>query len=195
MTDDNLKNQHLTEDQVDDNDTQDTENGNPFDPDNLDPEMMAGVQKMMEQLQRADELEKEVNDLKGKYARLLADFENYRRRTNQDVLDAQTAGVAKAAETIFPIHDDMERALMAAQQNPESVVGGLQGVLNNLLRTFEKLGLEQTGKEGETFDPAFHEALTVVPGEQDDVIVQVYQTGFKIGSKLVRPARVVVSKK
>lgn len=195
MTDDNLKNQHLTEDQVDDNDTQDTENGNPFDPDNLDPEMMAGVQKMMEQLQRADELEKEVNDLKGKYARLLADFENYRRRTNQDVLDAQTAGVAKAAEAIFPIHDDMERALMAAQQNPESVVGGLQGVLNNLLRTFEKLGLEQTGKEGETFDPNFHEALTVVPGEQDDVIVQVYQTGFKIGNKLVRPARVVVSKK
>lgn len=192
MSEENLKDQHLTEDQVDDNDTDNTSG---FDPDNLDPEMMAGVQKMMEQLQRADELEKEISDLKGKYARLLADFENYRRRTNQDVLDAQGAGVAKAAEVLFPIHDDLDRALQAAQQNPDSVIGGLQGVLNNLLRSFEKLGLEQTGKEGEHFDPNFHEALTVVPGEQDDVIVQVYQTGFKIGSRLIRPARVVVSKK
>ncbi|GGJ54789.1 nucleotide exchange factor GrpE [Deinococcus roseus] len=193
MSEENLKDQHLTEDQVDEENTEEDTSG--FDPEGFDPNMMAGVQEMMAKLQRADELEKEIGDLKGKYARLLADFENYRRRTNQDVLDAQSAGVGKAAEALFPIHDDLDRALQAAQQNPESVLGGIQGVYNNLIRAFEKLGLEQTGKEGEQFDPNFHEALTVVPGEQDDVIVQVYQSGFRIGSKLIRPARVVVSKK
>ena len=195
MSEDNKVQNAEQEQDLINQDFEDEDTGNPFDPSNMDPEMMEGVQKMMEQLQRADELEKEVSDLKGKYARLMADFENYRRRTTQDVLDAQTTGVGKAVELLFPIHDDLDRAIQSAQQNPETIIGGVQGVFNNLLRAFEKLGLEQTGKDGETFDPNFHEALTVVPGEQDDVIVQVYQSGFKIGNRLIRPARVVVSKK
>jgi molecular chaperone GrpE len=68
-------------------------------------------------------------------------------------------------------------------------------VQQKVLNIFEKLGLSATGKEGETFDPQWHEALQVVPGEQDDTVVQVFQMGFRMGERLVRPARVVVSQK
>ena len=165
-----------------------------FDPSMLDEGMLGQVQEMMGKLQRADELEGELNDLRNKYARLMADFENYRRRTNQDVLDAKGAGISKAVEELLPVYDDLARALEAAQKDPASVLGGLSGVQGAMLRTFEKLGLTQTGAEGEVFDPALHEALQVIPGERDGVIVQVYQSGFKLGDKLVRPARVVVEK-
>lgn len=160
----------------------------------FDPAMFAQVEEMMTKLQRADEAERELNDLKGRYARLLADFENYRRRTNQDVIDAKGAGVAQAAEEMMPILDDLSRALDMGRGDPAKILSGLESVTGSILRTFEKLGLTPTGKEGEAFDPAFHEALTVVPGERDGEIVQVFQIGFRMGDKLVRPARVVVTK-
>lgn len=161
--------------------------------DAFDPAMFAQVQEMMEKLQRAEELERELSDLKGKYARMVADFENYRRRTNQDVIDAQGVGVAKAAEEMMPIYDDLTRALEFGKDDPTKILSGLESVSGAILRTFDKLGLTPTGSVGEAFDPAFHEALTVLPGERDGVILQVYQVGFRMGDRLVRPARVVVS--
>lgn len=201
MTNDD-QNKRTIDADFDEADTEDVELENedtPFDPANFDPSMLdenmlGQVQEMMGKLQRADELEGELNDLRGKYARLLADFENYRRRTNQDVLDAKGAGISKAVEELLPVYDDLARALEVAKKDPASVLSGLSGVQGAMLRTFEKLGLEQTGAEGEPFDPALHEALQVVPGERDNVIVQVYQSGFRMGDKLVRPARVVVEK-
>lgn len=160
----------------------------------FDPAMFAQVEEVMQKLERAEELERELNDTRGKYARLLADFENYRRRTNQDVIDAQGSGVAKAVEALLPMFDDLSRAIEAAQKDPAGIVGGVSSVRDGMLRTFERLGLTQTGAEGEAFDPAWHEALSVVPGDRDGVILQVYQVGFRLGDKLVRPARVVVMK-
>ncbi|AFZ68680.1 nucleotide exchange factor GrpE [Deinococcus peraridilitoris] len=160
----------------------------------FDPAMFAQVEEVMKKLERVDELERELNDTRGKYARLLADFENYRRRTNQDVLDAQGTGVAKAVEALLPVFDDLSRAVEHAEKDPGSIVGGVSSVRDGMLRTFERLGLTQTGAEGETFDPAWHEALTVVPGDRDGEILQVYQVGFRLGERLVRPARVVVVK-
>ena len=166
-----------------------------FDPSMLDPNMFAGVQEMMEKLQKADELERENNDLKGRLARLAADFESFRRRTASDAADAQAKGTADAAEALMPVYDDVSRALEMGSADPAKLIPGMQNVQSKVLSVFEKLGLSATGKEGETFDPQWHEALQVVPGEQDDTVVQVFQTGFRMGERLVRPARVVVSKK
>lgn len=160
----------------------------------FDPAMFAQVEEMMRRMEKADEVERDLNDLRGRYARLMADFENYRRRTHQDVIDAQDRGVAKAAEELMPVYDDLARALEMGRSDPAKLIGGLESVTGTILRTFEKLGLTTTGREGEPFDPAFHEALTVVPGERDGVIAQVYQVGFRMGDRLVRPARVVVEK-
>ena len=166
-----------------------------FDPSTLDPSMFAGVQEMMDKLQRSDELERENNDLKGRLARLAADFESFRRRTASDAADAQAKGTADAAEALMPVYDDVSRAIEMGTADPAKLIPGMQNVQAKVLSVFEKLGLSATGKEGDTFDPQWHEALQVVPGEQDDTVVQVFQTGFRMGDRLVRPARVVVSKK
>jgi molecular chaperone GrpE len=161
----------------------------------LDPAMFAQVQEMMSKMQRADELEQEVLELKGRLGRLMSDFEGYRTRTQQDLSAAETKGIAKAVETLCPVLDDLSRAIEFGQKNPEGILAGLDTVQSNMLRLFGKLGLEQTGHKGETFDPNFHEALQVIEGEEDDVIMDVFQVGFRIGDKLVRPSRVVVSRK
>ena len=103
--------------------------------------------------------------------------------------------MSKAAEALMPVYDDMDRAVTMGAGDPAKLIPGMQAVQNKILTTFAGLGLEATGKEGETFDPQWHEAIQVVPGDEDDRIVQVYQLGFRMGDRLVRPARVVVSKK
>lgn len=160
----------------------------------IDPAMFEQVQEMMGKLQKLDELERENADLKGKLSRLAADFENYRRRTAEDVSAAENVGVAKAAETLLPIYDDLARALEMGARDPQKILPGVKTVQGALLRAFEKLGVSAVGQEGETFDPTLHEALQVVPGPRDNVIAQVYQVGFRLGDRLVRPARVVVSR-
>ncbi|GAA0513220.1 nucleotide exchange factor GrpE [Deinococcus depolymerans] len=163
--------------------------------DGMDENMFGQVQEMMAKLGRADELEKENADLRGRLARLAADFDNYRRRTQEDVAAAQGQGISKAAEALMPVYDDMDRAVTMGAAEPAKLIPGMQAVQGKILTVFSGLGLEATGKEGEAFDPQWHEALQVVPGDEDDVIVQVYQLGFRMGDRLVRPARVVVSRK
>lgn len=161
----------------------------------MDEGMFAQVQEMMGKLERADELERENADLKARLGRLAADFEGYRRRTQEDVEAAQGQGVAKAAEALMPVYDDLDRALSMGAGDPARLIPGMQAVQNKVLLVFGGLGLEATGREGEVFDPRWHEAIQVVPADEDDVIVQVYQLGFRMGDRLVRPARVVVGKK
>ncbi|WP_104989800.1 nucleotide exchange factor GrpE [Deinococcus sp. NW-56] len=161
----------------------------------MDEGMFAQVQEMMGKLERADELEKENAELKNRLGRLAADFESYRRRTQEDVDAAQGQGVAKAAEALMPVYDDLDRALSMGTGDPAKLIPGMQAVQNKVLLVFSGLGLEVTGREGEVFDPRWHEAIQVVPADEDDVIVQVYQLGFRMGDRSVRPARVVVGKK
>ena len=161
----------------------------------MDEGMFAQVQEMMAKMEKADELEKENADLRGKLGRLAADFESYRRRTQEDVSAAEGNGKAKAAEAMMPIYDALERAVTMGAGDPAKLIPGVQAVQSSVLRVFGQLGLEATGQIGEQFDPQWHEALQVVPGDEDDAITQVYELGFRMGDKLVRPARVVVSKK
>ncbi|WP_161883963.1 nucleotide exchange factor GrpE [Deinococcus alpinitundrae] len=163
--------------------------------DGMDEGMFAQVQEMMAKMEKADELEKENADLKGRLGRLAADFESYRRRTQEDVSAAEGNGKAKAAEAMMPIYDALDRAVTMGAEDPAKLIPGMQAVQTSLLKIFSGLGLEASGKVGEHFDPQWHEALQVVPGDTDDTITQVYELGFKMGERLVRPARVVVSKK
>jgi len=161
----------------------------------MDEGMFAQVQEMMGKLERAGELEAENADLRGKLGRLAADFESYRRRMQDEVAEAEARGVAKAAEGLMPVYDDLDRAVTMGSADPAGLIPGVQTVQATVLRVFAGLGLEPTGQEGEPFDPQWHEALQVVPGDEDDQVVQVYQLGFRQGDRLVRPARVVVSKR
>ncbi|AXG99731.1 nucleotide exchange factor GrpE [Deinococcus wulumuqiensis] len=205
MSDDQKKTAHDTENEAAENIKFDAETVEKADTDTdfempegfpeMDENMFGQVQEMMAKLERVDELEKENADLRGKLGRLAADFEGYRNRTAQESAEAQSKGVSKAAEALMPVYDDMERAVSVGVDDPAKLIPGMQAVQNKILTIFAGLGLEVTGKEGETFDPQWHEAIQVVEGDEDDQIVQTYQLGFKMGDKLVRPARVVVSRK
>lgn len=161
----------------------------------MDAGMMAQIQEMMGKLDKVDDLEKENADLKNKLGRLAADFESYRTRVTAESSEAEGKGVSKATEALMPVYDDVDRALNVGVDDPTKLIPGIQAVQNKILNIFGTLGLEATGREGEHFDPQWHEAIQVVPGNEDEKIMQTYQLGFKMGDKLVRPARVVVSRK
>ncbi|WP_188970667.1 nucleotide exchange factor GrpE [Deinococcus aerolatus] len=161
----------------------------------MDEGMMAQVQEMMGKLERVEVLEKENADLRFKLGRLAADFDGYRTRTGQDLESAEDRGTARAAEQLMPVYDDLDRALTMGSEDPAKLIPGVKAVQGRMLTIFSKLGLELTGQEGEHFDPQWHEALQVVTGDEDDRIVQVFQAGFRMGDRLVRPARVVVSRR
>ncbi len=162
---------------------------------NIDPAALEEVRRVLEGISRLQELERELSSWKERYGRLQADFESYRFRMGNEVDAAHGAGVAKAAEQLLPVLDDLRRAIGIGSEHPEQLIAGLRGVESALLSRLEALGLQVTGKVGEPFDPELHEALSVVQGEEDNTIVQVYQQGALLAGRLIRPARVVVSKR
>jgi molecular chaperone GrpE len=158
------------------------------------PDFAAQAQELMQRLERVDELERELNDSRNKLGRLLADFENYRRRTSEDVLEAKGRGEVAAIESVLPVLDDLNRAIDAANADPSALLPGIRSTRDNFLKTLAAFGVEMVPGKGEPFDPHVHEALSAVPGEQDGIIAEVYQPGFTLRGKLVRPARVVVTR-
>jgi molecular chaperone GrpE len=161
----------------------------------IDADMMAQLEEFQKKLQRAEETEREVAEWKTRYVRLQQDFENYRRRTSDDVTEAKSTGAADAVESLLPVFDDLSRAMEAGVKDPATLLPGLSNVRENFLKAVSGFGVQTVPGKGETFDPTVHEALGVQPGDQDDVILEVFQTGFVLNGKLIRPARVIVSKK
>ena len=128
--------------------------------------------------------------------RARADLENLRRRSHADVERARQQGLDAALLPVLRVHDDLVRALAAAEQSdPAAIVPGVEAVLQGLLRQLEGLGLERTGAAGEPFDAERHEAIMAVPAAEPELagtIQTVFEAGFVQGDRLVRPARVIV---
>jgi molecular chaperone GrpE len=135
--------------------------------------------------------------------RTQADFENYRKRTARDAVNAQERGAAKLALALLPAIDNLDRALAHADDvvaadggnGAESLVAGLKHVHTDLISALGNVGIERYSPEGEPFDPQYHEAVAQQPveGAQPGVVVEVYQRGYRMGENVVRPARVVVA--
>jgi len=138
---------------------------------------------------------KEIETLKDKYMRLMADFDNYRKRMQAEVEAARKEGEIKAIRAVLPVLDDLERALEHAGANPETIAEGVRAVHQGFQRILSGLGVEPVPGEGEPFDPNVHEAIGVVEGEEDEKVAEVYQKGYVYGEQLIRPARVAVTKK
>jgi molecular chaperone GrpE len=126
--------------------------------------------------------------------RVAADFENYRKRAARD----QESLVARAAERLvrelLPVLDDLERALQAAEQHEEAELEeGVRLVHRQLASALRKEGLEEIPTDGK-FDPHLHEALLAQPAEAEEgTVVEVLQKGYRLGDRVLRPARVVVA--
>lgn len=131
-----------------------------------------------------------------RYLRLAADFENFRRRKNQELADRSRYASETAARELLPVLDNLRRALEhASEADPQDLLGGLELVMREFERALRELGVEPIGQTGERFDPSIHEALG--GEERDDVdedsVLTVLQPGYRLHDRVLRPALVRVA--
>jgi molecular chaperone GrpE len=127
------------------------------------------------------------------WQRAAADYQNFKRRVEEE--RSETARFANAALVInlLPLVDDLDRALMTVDSSLAGLtwVDGIRLIHRKFLALLEMVGVEEIAADGETFDPAVHEAVAQQPGPENKVI-SVVQKGYKLGDRVVRPAMVVV---
>ncbi|MDR1016131.1 MAG: nucleotide exchange factor GrpE [Coriobacteriales bacterium] len=130
---------------------------------------------------------------KDKLARLQAEWDNFRKRTAQERSAERQRATESLITDLLPCLDDMERALAAANA-ADGLQAGVQAVYNKLGEALAKHGLSAIDPLGQAFDAKEHNAVAKVASAQDeDIICEVYQKGYKIADKLIRPAMVAVS--
>ncbi|MEH3145655.1 MAG: nucleotide exchange factor GrpE [Methylobacterium frigidaeris] len=149
-------------------------------------------------------LEAEKIDLKDKLLRTLADMENLRRRTEREVADARTYAVTNFARDMLNAADNIRRALESVPNDARSgaegplkaLVDGIELTERDLLKTLERHGVKPVTPQGQRFDPNLHQAMFEVPNPDlaTGTVVQVVQTGYVIGDRVLRPALVGVAK-
>jgi molecular chaperone GrpE len=138
-------------------------------------------------------------DFKDQWLRAAADLENVRKRARRDVASAETRGVVRLARELLPAIDNFERALDAAEAQPENadhhLTDGIRLVKDELLGALARVGIEPDSPKGELFDPHRHEAVAQQPveGTASGTIVEVYSQGYRIGDDVLRAAKVVVA--
>jgi len=147
---------------------------------------------------------KEVAESRDKMLRTLAEMENLRKRTSREVADARTYGITGFARDILDIADNLQRALDAlpdevrdnAGPGLKALIEGVELTERSLLNTLEKNGVKKFDPSGGKFDPNFQQAMFEVPDASvpSGTVVQVVQSGFMIGERILRPALVGVSK-
>ena len=129
------------------------------------------------------------------YLRLAADFDNYRKRVAREHAELTARANERLVNELLPVLDDLERALEAAAEHEEAKLEeGVQLVHRSLAALLERHGLTEIDTEG-AFDPHVHEALLAQPAEgaEEGSVLQVLQKGYRLGDKVLRPARVIVA--
>jgi len=129
------------------------------------------------------------------YLRLAADFDNYRKRVAREHAELTSRANERLVNELLPVLDDLERALEAAAEHEEAKLEeGVQLVHRSLASLLERHGLTEIPTEG-AFDPHVHEALLAQPadGAEEGSVLQVLQKGYRLGDKVLRPARVIVA--
>jgi molecular chaperone GrpE len=148
--------------------------------------------------QAVHRLTDELEQLRDRYLRLAAEFENYKKRVARERAETWARAQADVVSSTLDALDDLGRVtrLDPAQATAQDVLSGIELVERKLLRELEGAGLERVGKVGEDFDPHLHEAVGAVPAasaEDDGTVAEVLQVGYRFGAALLRPARVRVS--
>ena len=147
-----------------------------------------------EELTPEQKLEAELADQKDKYLRLMAEYDNFRKRSAKERLELTDNVKASAVSEILPLIDNFERAL-AAECSDETFKKGIDMIYKQFGDALTKLGVKPMELEGKEFDPNFATAVSTVENEElgENTVAQVLQNGYTIGDKVVRPAVVIVA--
>ncbi len=144
----------------------------------------------------ADAAMREAAEWKDKYVRLHAEWDTYRRRQKEQAEQQKALAAEKLVNSLIPVIDDLERSIDYAQKNGEQgLLGGVEAVLTKFIDTLKKDGVDVIYPAGEAFNALEAQAVGTVddPSVPDETVADVYQKGFKIGTKVLRPAMVTVA--
>ena len=152
------------------------------------------VEKKQTEKELLKQKQEELDDITDRYKRILAEFENFKKRSGKERESLYNMILADIVSSILPILDNLENAAKAESKD-EEYKKGIELVLKQFQDTLKSKGVEEIKTVGETFDPELHEAVSSV---QDDTkgekeIVQEYRKGYKIGTKVIRHSMVVVA--
>lgn len=149
------------------------------------------------ELSSEEKLQLDLAELKDKYLRLYADFENFRRRTAKERLELLSSANSDMMKTILPIVDDFERAMQSLETTTEiePLKEGVALIYHKLYKTLESKGLKPMDSKGKAFDAELHESITQFPAptpEEKGKVVDVIEKGYFLNDKVLRYAKVVV---
>lgn len=141
--------------------------------------------------------EAQIADLKDKYLRQMAEFDNYRKRTLKERSELILNGGEKTITSLLPVLDDMERAIANGEKtdDPQVLREGMQLIYQKLMKALEAQGVSKIETEDADFDTNLHEAIALVPGMGDDKkgkVIDCMATGYKLNDKVIRYAKVAV---
>ena len=174
------------------------------------PQAEEPKKKQKKEMRKEETLRKEIAELtdklakekeqvakeKDSYLRLMAEFETFRRRTSEDRLNLISSASAKTIEGLLPVLDDCERALeILSKSSDEAAKEGTMLIYNKLMDYLKTQGLARIEAKGEAFDTDFHEAAAQFPTPSEELkgkVIDVIQTGYTLGGKVLRYAKVVV---
>lgn len=142
-----------------------------------------------------DTLQKALEEEQNRYLRLMAEYDNFRKRSAREKDGIYTDAKADAFTSLLPVLDNFDRAFENEDASPEDFRKGVEMTRDQLLAVFEKAGVESYGEAGEPFDPNLHNAVSHIedPEQGENVLAQVFQKGYKLGDKVLRHAMVVVA--
>ena len=158
------------------------------------PEEEAAPAEEKDPLEFANE---QIADLKDKYLRQVAEFDNYRKRTLKERAELILNGGEKVITTLLPVLDDMERALQSGEKtdDPQVLREGMELIYHKLVKVLEGHGVSKIDTQDADFDTDIHEAVAMVPGMGDDKkgkVIDCLSAGYKLNDKVIRHAKVAV---
>lgn len=135
------------------------------------------------------ELEAKLTEAEDRALRAVAEMQNIRNRAERDITEAHKYGVKKLLEELIPVLDSLEHATNAETSE------GLQLTIKMLQKVLEKFGVKEINPLNQPFNPVFHEAMTMQPSDAaPNTVINVLQKGYQLHERVIRPARVIVSK-
>jgi len=166
---------------------------------NLAEEELGKVTEKKNEEEDKSSWEQQIEELKDQLLRAQAEIQNVRRVAGQEITKARLYGVESLAREFVTVGDNLQRALESCNEENEvsSIKKGLELTLKSFEGSLQTAGIEPLNPDGESFDPEKHEAISVVEDnkKEQNTVIEVIQRGFTIQNRILRPAKVVVTKK
>ncbi len=152
-------------------------------------------EKKTKDKEELDKLREEFETYKQTHLRTLAEYDNFRKRTNNEKAQIYGGAVSDTINALLPVADNMERALAQENATAEDMRKGVEMIANQFSASFDKLGITAIGTVGEKFNPELHNAVSHIDSDdlEENVIATIFQKGYKLGDKVIRHAMVQVA--